>query len=278
MAELILIRYTGGMKPTDTIEKLEPAATVLLIRDSTDGMEVFMVKRHHKMEFAGGALVFPGGKLDETDSDPGIRQYCGGSEYLSDAQLAMRIGGIRETFEESGVLLAREAGGTELLNGARSEALQPYRDRLNNGEVTIVDMAEVENIRYACDLMIPYGHWLTPPKFTRRYDTWFYLARAPEEQMASHDEGESTDSLWITPGQALEDAEERRRIFVFVTRINLKQLAESSNCAAAIAAAEKFDVRALSPEIEKTEDGAIFRIPKDAGYPVSEIFIPGDLL
>ncbi|MDP6927049.1 MAG: hypothetical protein QGG84_08175, partial [Rhodospirillales bacterium] len=124
---------------------LIPAATVLLIRDGEDGLEVFMVKRHKNIDFAGGALVFPGGKLDITDSDPDIRQFCTVRDELTGEQLAMRIGGIRETFEESGVLLAREDGSDTFLNGEHSAALQPYRDRLNDGEITMKEMAAQEN-------------------------------------------------------------------------------------------------------------------------------------
>lgn len=254
-----------------------PSATVLLIRDGADALEVFMVKRHRNIAFAGGALVFPGGKLDEADSNPEIRNYCTVSDDVTDPQLAMRMGGIRETFEESGVLLARDAGNDDFLSGERSAQLQPYRDRLNNGEVTMMEMATQENLLFACDLMTPYAHWITPPDFHKRFDTWFYIVRTPSEQLASHDEGESTDSLWINPDQAVTDALEKRRFIVFATRANLLRLAMFKDCESALEASRNYDYPVVSPNIETQEDGSIFRIPKDIGYPTTEMFMPGEL-
>ncbi len=256
---------------------LIPAATVLLIRDGEDGLEVFMVKRHKNIDFAGGALVFPGGKLDITDSDPDIRQFCTVRDELTGEQLAMRIGGIRETFEESGVLLAREDGSDTFLNGEHSAALQPYRDRLNDGEITMKEIAAQENIKYACDIMQPFAHWITPPAFHKQFDTRFYVVRSPGEQLASHDEGETTDSLWIKPQQALEDAVEKRRIVVFATRANLTKLGESADCGSALVTARETKITTIMPVPEETEGGSIFRIPEEAGYGFTEMFIPGAL-
>jgi len=83
-----------------------PSATIMLLRDGDTGLEVFMVKRHHQIDFASGALVFPGGKLAAGDRDPALRALCDGAEALTDDELALRAGAIREAFEESGILLA----------------------------------------------------------------------------------------------------------------------------------------------------------------------------
>ncbi|HUN49527.1 MAG TPA: hypothetical protein VMU42_00345, partial [Candidatus Sulfotelmatobacter sp.] len=107
-----------------------PAATVLLLRDGAPGLEVFMVVRHHQIDFASGALVFPGGKVDQGDADPGLRARCRGAEGIDDATLALRVAAIREAYEECGVLLACPRGAAGLVPGARLKALHGWREKL----------------------------------------------------------------------------------------------------------------------------------------------------
>ena len=118
-------------KPTAPAPIL-PASTVLLLRDDPSGLLVFMVERHHAIDFASGALVFPGGKVDAGDHETGLRGRAAGTAALDDAALALRIAAIREAFEEAGVLLARPAGGGALIGHVRLTALgRRYRaDRL----------------------------------------------------------------------------------------------------------------------------------------------------
>ena len=119
-----------------------PSSTVMLLRDGTDGLEVFMVKRHHEIDFASGALVFPGGALDAGDGDPALRGRSAGADGLDDQALAFRVGAIREAFEEAGVLLARPAGTNELVHGERlAELGERYRKPLESGEVSMAYFA-----------------------------------------------------------------------------------------------------------------------------------------
>ena len=124
------------------------ASTVLLIRDSDDGLEVFMVVRHSKADFAGGALVFPGGKVDPEDAAPKLEESHGINVTLPTRLMALRVAAIRETFEEASVLLARERGRTDLIGPKRQTALvRKYRVPIYEGDITMTEMINAENSR-----------------------------------------------------------------------------------------------------------------------------------
>ncbi len=125
-------------------DKLIPAATILLLRDGAEGLEVFMVVRHHQIDFASGALVFPGGKVDPRDRHENVRGLVDGAEDLDDWEFAMRVAAIREAYEECGVLLARDEKTGALVNAARLTELEHRRDALNKGEIGIGDMLAEE--------------------------------------------------------------------------------------------------------------------------------------
>jgi 8-oxo-dGTP pyrophosphatase MutT (NUDIX family) len=241
------------------------AATIVIMRDRPTGPEVFMVVRHHQIDFAAGALVFPGGKVDAADGEADLRQYCAGADGLDDRTLAFQIGAIREAFEESGVLFAREQGAAALISGERLRALEPWRDRLNAGGATMRDLAATEGLEFALDCLAHYAHWITPDLMPKRFDTQFYLARAPEDHLAVHDGGENVDSIWINPAQALEDVAADRRTMVFPTRMNVQKLAQYETVDAAIAACG--NVVTIEPFLLQDPDGTTYlRIQANAGY------------
>ncbi len=254
-------------------ETMSLAATVLVLRDTEAGPEVFMIKRHQKMGFAAGALVFPGGRLDEADGDESRIQFCTGGGTLSADERAMRVCAIRETFEESGILLAHGGDAPELVSGERARGLQDrYRDKLNKGEASIWEMAAAENLKLACESLTPFGHWITPVGRPRRYDTMFYLVAAPDAQAASHDTGESVDSTWTTPAQVMNDADAGVWDMVFVTRCNLTRLMESGDTvAAAMEIAAATEIVPMTPRIKPAEEGGtVFSIPNNMGYSLTE--------
>src|SRR4051812_40989620 len=156
-----------------------PASTILLLREGgTDPIEVFMMVRHHEIEFASGALVFPGGSVDA--GDQGIADspalYTGGDA----ATLNFRIAAIRETFEESGILLARSRGSDHLIDAASAgEIAACHRAPLCAGETAFDRILVQHDLVLALDLLVPYAHWITPEKMPKRFDTWFFLAAAP---------------------------------------------------------------------------------------------------
>ncbi len=250
-----------------------PAATILMLREGEVGLEVFMVVRHHQIDFASGALVFPGGKADPADFDSGLDAYLDGAMEDRDMK-AIQVASIREAFEECGVLLARPAGSDQLIDGERLAALEPYRDRLHKGELTILEFLEQESLRLACDELVHFAHWVTPPMMPKRFDTHFFLANAPADHLAVHDGHESVDSVWITPQQALDDAAEGKRTVIFPTLRNIEKLGQSASVADAMSAAAGSTPVMVLPWTEQREDGNYLCIPPEAGYSISEEKMP----
>lgn len=213
-----------------------PASTILLLRDGVEGLEVFMVVRNRAIDFAGGALVFPGGRVEEADAALGE---------------PFRIAAIREAFEESGLLLARR--GDDML----AEHSLP-----RDGDFHAV-LAE-HALTPAADALVHFAHWITPPDMPKRFDTHFYLAEAPAQQIGMHDGDEAVESVWITPDQALAEAEVGQRVLVFATRLNLVRLARFRSVAEALAGAGP--VVTVCPEPFEDEAGKWMRVPEAAGY------------
>src|SRR5215475_1821325 len=128
-----------------------PAATILLLRDGPTGLEVFMVKRHHQIDFVAGALVFPGGKLEKGDSDTALEKHFDGGADWTPEMRALGAGAIREAFEESGILLARDATTGDFVSSMRLEQLQHYRQKLDKREAALADVLDKEKLRLALD-------------------------------------------------------------------------------------------------------------------------------
>ena len=249
-------------KPNES--KPLPSATILMLRDGPSGLETFMVVRHHQIDFASGALVFPGGKVDAGDYE--VRNYCDGIDSSDDTAVAMMAGAIREAFEECGILLARENGSNALVSGERLSTLEHYRDPLNRGDVSLNQFLEKEQLRLACDTLQHFAHWITPEMLPKRFDTHFYLAVAPSDHLAIHDGYESVDSVWISSDNAIKGNSDGTYTIIFPTRVNVEMLGESSNVADAMRAAADKKVVSILPWSEQREDGNYICIPEDAGY------------
>lgn len=244
------------------------ASTILLLRDGAQGLEVFMVVRHHEIDFASGALVFPGGSIDAADRDPRVRARTTGCEGFDDDDLAFRVAAIREAFEECGVLLARPEGSRDLVDAQRLKKLEAlYREPLERGGVGIADMLEREALELACDQLVPYARWITPIQLPKRFDTMFFLMKAPPDHVAIHDGRESVDSVWINPDAACAEADAGRRTIIFPTRMNLEKLSRSGSTVEEVcAAAAATPVVTVLPRVEKIDGGRLMHIPAEAGY------------
>lgn len=250
-----------------------PAATILLLRPSSNSLEVFMVVRHHQIDFASGALVFPGGKADEQDFDKALTPLISSPNSNDDLRGA-EVSAIREAFEECGILLAYDANTKSLITGPRLESLQHYRKALNSGEILLKDFLEKENLTLACGELTRFAHWITPPMMPKRFDTHFYLALAPEDHVAVHDGYESVDSVWIKPADAVAEAHAGTKTIIFPTRLNLEKLAQWKTPEEAIAKSKNADIVSVLPWTEKREDGNYLCITPKAGYAISEEKMP----
>lgn len=253
---------------SDTPAPTRLSATVLLLRDTTD-LEVLMVKRHYQIDFASGALVFPGGKANDEDADPAWSDLSD-CDFEGDP-LTARVAAAREAFEESGILLARaasERGVDKPLVGADvADSLAHLRAPIDKREASFLEMIRENNLVLALDTLIHFAHWITPVMMPKRFDTHFYLAPTPPDQLASHDGRETTDTTWINPNEALQQAETGAAKIIFPTRMVLGKLGEADSVDAAKRKFDGMKVVTVEPQLSKDEDGnPVLRIPAEAEY------------
>jgi 8-oxo-dGTP pyrophosphatase MutT (NUDIX family) len=253
-----------------------PASTILMLRDGAGALddkgreeiEVFMMVRHHEIEFSSGALVFPGGSVDAADREIIARPelYTGG-EGCDAAALSFRIAAIRETFEESGILLARPHGSNDLVAAKQAANIAAqHRAALSERKITFFDVLAGSGMVLALDELVAYAHWITPEGMPKRFDTWFFLAAAPPEQLGAHDGREATDSLWLSPREALAGGESGRFKLPFPTTRNLIKLGKQPNVRAALDDAKQRPIVSVMPVLTKLNGGRQLRIPLEAGY------------
>lgn len=253
---------------------MRPAASIVLIRDGTSGLEVFMLERHQggAVVFAG-AMVFPGGKVDTEDAAADWDKLA--STPPSVPERRFWITAVRETFEEAGVLLARLNGESGIIDGATAhrvvEAARASGYKNDSGAFASVIAAN--KLTVALDGMIHFGHWITPDWQPKRFDTHFFLAAAPADQVDNVDMTESAEGLWLKPQQVLDDTAAGKRKLVAVTRFTLELLAGWKTVAVAMAEAKKRRIVTVTPWREKTANGMVIRIPTEAGYLRSELKI-----
>lgn len=247
-----------------------PASTILLLRDGRagGGIEVFMMVRHYQIEFASGALVFPGGSVDAGDRDIiGRPELYAGHTGLDAATLNFRIAAVRETFEESGILLARPRGSDDLIAASRAaEIASAHRAALCESKISFAQIVADNDVVLALDLLVPYAHWITPVGMPKRFDTHFFLAAAPPEQVGAHDGKESTESIWISAREALDGGDSGRFKLPFPTTRNLIKLGKQPNVRAALDDARSSPVVTVLPVMTRTDTGRQLRIPAEAGY------------
>ena len=244
------------------------SATILLLRDDPE-LQVLMVKRHYEIDFASGALVFPGGKAHEEDGDPAWADWIDGD--VSAEEQAARVSAVREAFEESGIILARpktaRGVGAPLIGQDVASALAPMRGPVDRREASFLELMQAHDLVLALDALVHFGHWITPTMMPKRFDTHFYLAAAPAGQVAEQDGRETTEAVWLGPQQALDMEASGDATIIFPTRMNLGKLAETETTSAALARFAFEAVVTVLPEVGKDEDGnPCLHIPQEAGY------------
>jgi 8-oxo-dGTP pyrophosphatase MutT (NUDIX family) len=251
---------------------IKPAATILLVKESEQGEpELFMVVRHHQIDVASGALVFPGGKVETQDQCEEL--LAKQTSTLKPQLVPFAVACIREAFEETGVFFARRKGENELLSSEDLKQLEHYRDKLVQETVSLSELLKKENLELACDELLHFAHWITPDMAPKRFDTHFFIAKAPSDQVALHDGEESVDSVWIDASKLLEQADDGKWKLVFPTRMNIEKLARFESFSAIQNYLGTHDVCTVQPEFKSLDEGKFLCIPKEADYPQWKVSI-----
>jgi 8-oxo-dGTP pyrophosphatase MutT (NUDIX family) len=241
---------------------IRPAATILLLRDAPE-FEVLMVKRHHQIDFDSGALVFPGGKTHAGDHDPAWADHAIGWATEAPDQQALRVAAVREVYEEAGILIARDGLGASFPGDERAH---DARDAIAKDERAFIDLVRELDVSIDLTALVVFARWITPSMMPKRFDTWFYAARADSKQLAICDGWETVDAEWIAPAEALRLAEAGERKVIFPTRMNLQLLAESQSAAEAMERAAARTLVTVEPKVTSRPGGSVLVIPSDAGY------------
>lgn len=255
---------------------ITPAASIVIIRDGAAGLEVFMMERNQGAGMAfSGHFVFPGGKVDQEDRADVWKSLAPKTAAAPDR--AFWIAAVRETFEEAGLLLARlpdaehVVGADDARRLVAAERGAPRQGR----SARFAEMLQRERLHVAADHMIYFGHWITPTWAPKRFDTHFFLTAAPVEQRENFDRSESSEAVWISPREALRQADAGTRQLVAVTRFKLELLDTWPNVATALATARQRKVVTVLPRMEETPAGKMLKIPPEAGYVRSEMLARG---
>jgi 8-oxo-dGTP pyrophosphatase MutT (NUDIX family) len=246
------------------VTQVRDAATVVLLRDHADGLQAWLLTRVRQMVFAAGMSVFPGGRVDPADVDlpfePGA-EHAVATRFGCDGRQARALLGaaVRETFEETGVLLSTPVAD---LSGARSD--------VEAGRVSFGDLLRAAGLTVDAAALRPWARWITPPGEVRRYDTHFFVAALPEGAEAQDLTTESSTASWLRPGDALEQAQRGERGLMPPTMATLAALAPFGSVAEVLDAAEGRSIEAISPGIRvegkrviaELPDGQTFDVPR----------------
>ncbi|RAL20697.1 NUDIX hydrolase [Lujinxingia litoralis] len=274
------------------MQELRDAATVMLVREVGSRLEVLLMRRARGLAFMADRWVFPGGRVDEADGDEAVQGWCEDVGAIGEAAArmgveaararALCVAALREVFEESGLLLVRRQGAhVEASALARlREELSCWRGEVDRGERTMVGLMEalgarLEGVRLGVNELVLFAHWITPFFETRRYDTRFFVARAPQGQEVGADERELVDAQWLTPSEALGRYREGALELAPPTLCVLEAMRvyeRAGGMEALFRDASRAQVRAILPHLlEEADEGeAVLVLPGDRGYPVGD--------
>jgi 8-oxo-dGTP pyrophosphatase MutT (NUDIX family) len=215
-------------------EAPRPAATLIFVREGPEAPEVLLMKRGAGVRFMPGAYVFAGGGVDPADAGPDAYALC---PHLSDERasdtlkvtrdgLAYYVAAVREALEECGLLMAYGADGSIVNLSDWDEAtLHALRNQVNRQHINLPQLCREQGWRLAVDRLHYFAHWITPPGAMLRYDTRFFICRAPEHQTASLASEEMSELIWRTAADAIELANDGQIMLMNATRENLKEIA-----------------------------------------------------
>lgn len=252
------------------------ASTVMLIRDTHPGMEVFMVRRAVQSEFMPDVYVFPGGSVNPDDHQaeqaPGlcmsIPPYMGiDPQERTILGTGIRAAAIRELFEEANVLLAYQNQKLLAIDGQTATRFADYRRAFNSRQGSLITMARAEHLILATDRLTYFAHWITPEGMPKRYDTHFFLASAPANQEAIYDQLETSDGVWINPATALSRYQSNTFPIAFPTYHQLRALENYSSTESIMAAATMNPVETHQPILKMIDGAAHVYLPEDPYNP-----------
>jgi 8-oxo-dGTP pyrophosphatase MutT (NUDIX family) len=252
------------------------AATVMLLRNTAQqqGIEIFMVRRVVQSEFMPDIYVFPGGSASAVDKEleqsatlyVSLEPSAADPEGRTALGSGVRAAAIRELFEEGNVLLAYQQQQLLAIGAQDVPRFAEYRQQLNARGATLLDIVQAEQLVLATEQLAYFAHWITPEQLPRRFDTHFFLAAAPMEQEALYDQLETSEGLWIRPGEALKRFAEGTFPVAFPTYHQLRDLAPFATVQEALAATRTRYVPTYQPVWLEREGGPFVYLPEDPDF------------
>ena len=239
-----------------------PAATIILLKDDPDGMKILILRKASGKHFASGALVFPGGKVAESDE-----KFMGDIGEKRNEYSILKIAAIREMYEECGIALARELTSDLLID---SDVLTTHQKNYESS--TLLEFAAVIPLVIATDRLVRFAHWITPPSQPKRFDTHFFVATAPPGQIEPKVDGyEIVEAQWYKPKDIINDVQAGSVKLVLPTLMNVMKLSNIKTVDEAIEMAQSHNVIPVTPVRKQTRKGECLVIPAEADYGMTEI-------
>jgi 8-oxo-dGTP pyrophosphatase MutT (NUDIX family) len=255
-----VVAYLSG--PREPVPA-KSSATVVLLREGPAGPEAYLLRRHRQMAFAAGMYAFPGGTVDPRDFDTAVAWAGPTPEQWADRLActpaearALVCAATRETFEESGVLLAGTTVAPVVAD-TTGEDWEQDRGALVERRLAFSDFLLRRGLVLRTDLLAAWAHWITPEFEPRRYDTRFFLAAMPVGQRTRDVSGEADHVTWMRPSDALAGVEAGQMEMLPPTSVTLRELSAYTGVDAAIAAAERREITAILPGVERV-DGELY--------------------
>jgi 8-oxo-dGTP pyrophosphatase MutT (NUDIX family) len=273
MAEHVRAMARGDRAPAEP----RHASTVVLLRDGERGLEAYLLRRTRTMSFAAGMYVFPGGSVDPRDESLSADRWAGrhpadwAAILTADERLATALvcAAVRETFEESGVLLA---GGSadDVVADTTGDDWESDRQALVDRTTSFADVLARRGLVLRADLLRPWAHWITPEVEPKRYDTRFFVAALPEGQRTRDVGGEADRVAWMRPDEALAAHAHGDVGLMPPTAFTLAELTAFETVGDVLAAGDARDVQPVLPKVVLGDDDeARLLLPHDAEYPAT---------
>lgn len=239
----------------------KPAATIILLRDGDAALEVLLLQKSSGQHFAAGAIVFPGGKVEQAD--------IAFADAISneDPFATLKIAAVREMYEECGLMLARRHGAARVMHAAEIvNCCDSYPSS------SLLELAQSVPLELAIDQLVRFAHWITPPSRPKRFDTHFFIAPAPDGQSTIEVDGyEIVDANWRSPADILDEVNAGLLKLVLPTLMNILKLSNWSSVDEAMAAARDEIVVEVTPKRIESDEGTYLHFPVEAGYGVTRI-------